>query len=125
LRPRGKPACASRRRPALFSHRPVGQVVDRKGNAPVLEVSAQVKAQKLTKAVLDVIFYDKQGQAISHKWAAYIGAQQPADPPANHDWKLFAGKVDIPPGTVKIEIAPQLYGPGKMWFDDFSARYVK
>jgi hypothetical protein len=30
----------------------------------------------------------------------------------------------IPPGTTQIIIAPQIYGPGKVWFDDLSAEYT-
>jgi PEGA domain/HEAT repeats len=99
------------------------QTVDRKGDSPVLEVSAQVKAEKMTKAVLDVLFLDKDGEWISHKWAAYIGSKQPGDPPADHDWKQYSGKVEIPPNTAHICIGLQVYGPGKVWFDDVRASY--
>ncbi len=100
------------------------QTVDRKGNAHVLEVSAQVKAEKVTKAMLDVLFLDKDGQWISHKWVAYIGSKKAGQPPANHDWKKYFGKVNIPPGTAKLCIGLQVYGPGKVWFDDVCARYA-
>lgn len=99
------------------------QTIERKGDDPVLEVSAQVKAQKMTKAVLDVLFLDKDDQWISHKWAAYIGAKKAGQAPATHDWKPYAGKVDIPPGTARICVALQVYGPGKVWFDNVQARY--
>jgi hypothetical protein len=79
----------------------------------------------MTKAILDVQFLDKDGQGISHKWAAYIGGKAEGDPPANHDWKKYSDRVDIPPGTVKLCIALQVYGPGKVWFDDVQARYGK
>ena len=72
------------------------QTVDRTGDSPVLEVSAQVKAEKMTKAVLDVLFTDKDGEWISHKWVAYIGSKQAGDPPVSHDWKKYSGKVEIP-----------------------------
>ena len=94
-----------------------------KGRRPVLEVSAQVKAKKMTKAILDVLFLDKDGKWISHKWAAYIGSKKPGDPPANHDWKKYSGKVEIPPRTAKLCIGLQVYGPGKVWFDDVQASY--
>jgi RNA polymerase sigma-70 factor (ECF subfamily) len=32
--------------------------------------------------------------------------------------------VTIPPGTKEIIIAPQIYGPGKVWFDDLAAEYT-
>jgi hypothetical protein len=99
------------------------QTVDRTGSSSALAVSAQVKAEKMTKAILDVIFLDKDGQWISHQWASYIGSKKNGQPPANHDWKKYAGSVKIPPKTAKITIALQVYGPGKVWFDDVQARY--
>ncbi|MGO9113180.1 MAG: hypothetical protein ACLP9L_28435, partial [Thermoguttaceae bacterium] len=101
------------------------QTVDRKGDLPLLEVSAQVKAAKMFKAVLDVVFLDKDGQPVSHHWAAYIGSKKQGDPPANHQWKKYSGTVEIPQGTAKICVALQDYGPGKVWFDDIRARYVR
>ncbi len=99
------------------------QTVDRTGDSPALEVSAQVKTEKMTKAVLDVLFTDKDGEWISHKWAAHIGSKQPGDPPANHDWKKYSGKVDIPDNTAHICVGLQVYGPGKVWFDNVRATY--
>ena len=32
--------------------------------------------------------------------------------------------VDIPDGTDRIELALQVYGPGKVWMDDLKATYV-
>jgi beta-lactamase regulating signal transducer with metallopeptidase domain len=101
------------------------QTVDRTGDLPFLEVSAQVKTKKMFKAVLDVIFLDKNDQWISHEWAAYIGSKENKDPPANHDWKKYTGIVKIPEGTAKITIGLQDYGPGTVWFDDVQARYVE
>ena len=99
------------------------QTVERTGSSSTLAVSAQVKAEKMTKAILDVIFLDKDGQWISHQWASYIGSKKNGQPPANHDWKKYAGNVKIPPKTATITIALQVYGPGKVWFDDVQARY--
>ena len=101
------------------------QTVNRKGELPALEVSAQVRARKMTKAILDVVFYDKDGQWISHKWAAYIGSKREGEPPADHDWRRYLGKVNIPDGTAELCIGLQVYGPGKIWFDCIEARYVK
>jgi len=101
------------------------QTIERKGDGPMLDVSAQVKAQKATKAIIDVIFLDKDDEWISHEWAAYIGAKGAKDPPANHDWKNYHGKLKIPPKTAKIQVALQIYGPGKVWFDEVRAAYVK
>ncbi len=100
------------------------QTVNRQGDRPALRVSAQVKADKMTKAVLDVLFLDEHGNWVSHKWAAYIGSKAGGDPPASHDWKLYCGTVPIPKEAKKICIGLQVYGPGKVWFDDVRAGYA-
>jgi beta-lactamase regulating signal transducer with metallopeptidase domain len=101
-----------------------GQTVKRTGDLPCLEVSAQVKAKRATKAVLDVVFLDKDGKPIKHQWVAYIGAKEISDKPVDHDWQKYSGKVAIPDGTVDISIVLQDYGPGTVWFDDIQARYA-
>jgi RNA polymerase sigma-70 factor (ECF subfamily) len=88
-------------------------------------LSSQIKAEKVTKAILDVVFLDDKGEWISHEWAAYIGAKKANDPPADHDWKEYSGRVKIPKGTKKIQIGLQIYGPGKVWFDEVRAAYVE
>lgn len=102
------------------------QTVDRKGTQQFLMVSAQVKAQKVTKAILDVQFIDKDDNLISHEWVptGFIGIQKKGQKPATHDWKKYSGKVRIPPNTAKLCIALQDYGPGKVWFDDINASYA-
>lgn len=97
------------------------QVVDRPGDKPAVRLSAQVKAEGATKAVLDVAFLDDKGEMIGHQWAAYVGAKNPGDQPATHDWKEYAGRVELPKGTKKLQIGLQIYGPGKVWFDDVKA----
>ncbi len=72
-----------------------------------------------------MIFLDDNGEWISHEWASYIGAEDEDDPPANHDWMEYSGRVDIPTGTREVQIALQIYGPGKVWFDDVRARYLE
>lgn len=99
------------------------QTVDRTGDSPTLNVSAQVKTENMTKAILDVLFLDEDGKWISHKWVAYVGSKQPGDPPVTHDWKNYSGKVEIPENTAHICIGLQVYGPGKVWFDDVRATY--
>lgn len=89
-----------------------------------LQISIQVKAKKMTKAVVDVIFLDDNNEWISHEWACYIGAKNDKESPANHDWKEYSAKVEIPEGTYRIQLALQIYGPGKVWFDDLKATYV-
>jgi RNA polymerase sigma-70 factor (ECF subfamily) len=101
------------------------QVVDRKGDKPALRVVAQVKAEGVTKAIVDVIFLDEKEKWIEHHWASYIGAKEAKDPPVSHDWKEYTGRVEIPPTARKIQIGLQIYGPGKVWFDEVHATYAK
>jgi RNA polymerase sigma factor (sigma-70 family) len=101
------------------------QIVDRKGDKSALRVAAQVKAEGVTKAIIDVIFLDEKEETIGHHWASYIGAKEAKDPPANHDWKEYAGQVEIPKEAKKIQVGLQIYGPGKVWFDEVRAEYTK
>ena len=94
------------------------------GKSPSLTASAMVKAANVTKAIIDVQFYDA-GDNYLHEWASYIGAKNAGDPPANHDWKEYSGTVKIPNGTKTIVIALQIYGPGKVWFDELKVEYAK
>ena len=89
-----------------------------------LSVAAKVKANKATKAVIDVQFLDAQGEMLGHEWAAYIGQKKPSDRAATHDWKKYDGAVKIPAGTKQIALSLQIYGPGTVWFDELEARYV-
>ena len=100
------------------------QEVKREGDTPRLKVVAFVKAQKTTKAILDVQFVDHEGQW-THQWVAYIGAKEAGDPPVTHDWKKYEGVVAIPEGTEKLIVAAQIYGPGEVWFDDVAAEYTR
>jgi RNA polymerase sigma-70 factor (ECF subfamily) len=101
------------------------QTVDRTGDRPEIRVNAQVKAEKVTKATLDLIFLDDKDEWISHEWAAYVGAKNAGDPPADHEWKEYSGRVKIPKNTKKIQVGLQIYGPGKVWFDEVRAEYVE
>jgi RNA polymerase sigma-70 factor (ECF subfamily) len=101
------------------------QIVERKAGSKSLEVSAQVKAESASKAIIDVIFLDENSKMLSHEWASYIGAKEAGDKPATHDWKEYSGKVKIPPEARKIQIGLQIYGPGKVWFDEVHAEYVE
>jgi predicted esterase len=98
------------------------QIVERKTGSPSLQVSAQVKAERVSKAILDVVFLDENGEAISHQWAASIGTK---DAPADHNWKEYLGKVEIPEKAKRLQIGLQIYGPGKVWFDDIRAEYTE
>jgi hypothetical protein len=107
------------------------QEVDRKGDKPAIRVSAQVRAENVTKAILDVLFLDEDGEWIKHQWVSYIGPKGENDPPVSHDWKAYTGRVEIPkktkkiPQTKRIHVGLQIYGPGKVWFDDVRVEYAK
>jgi len=99
------------------------QAISHDGSSKRFRVSAWIKASRVNKAVLDIQF-SPDGVDWGHKWAAYIGARESNDPPADHDWRKYEGTVDIPAGTQKILIGLQMYGPGQVWFDDISVEYV-
>ncbi len=88
-----------------------------------LKVSAWVKAERATKGIVDVLFLDKD-RKMTHQWIAYIGAKNANEPPVSHDWKEYTGVAEIPPGTTRLGVALQIYGPGKIWFDDVRAEFV-
>ncbi len=100
------------------------QAALREGDSPSLEVSVQVKAEEVTKAIVDVIFLDNESNTISHQWASYIGSRGPYELHVSHDWKDYSGQVAIPNGCAHIKIALQIYGPGKVWFDNVRAVYL-
>lgn len=112
---------------AVDKYFPVAQwtrTIEHTGNAEALTVSAQVRAQKAHKAVIDALFLDDEGEWIKHEWISYIGAKEAGDPPANHNWKEYAGTVGIPENTKTIVIGLQMYGPGAVWFDEVKAAYT-
>lgn len=91
-----------------------------------LRVSVWVKAEKATKGILDVQFLnpDDSAHPRTHQWAAYIGAREADAAPVSHDWTRYAGVIEIPQGTKALGIGLQIYGPGKIWFDDVHAEFV-
>jgi predicted esterase len=93
-------------------------------SAPALQVTVNVKARGATKAIVDAMFFDDRGEPISHEWLAYIGAKDAGDPPVSHDWKEYSGTVAIPAATKRIGLGLQIYGPGRVWFDELEARLV-
>lgn len=99
--------------------------IERTGDLPAVRVTANVKASKAAKAIMDVIFLDDKGEWIKHEWAVYIGQKKPGDPRANHDWKAYTGTVEIPENTQKIVIGLQMYGPGEVWFDELEVAYAE
>jgi len=116
--------CLSKTAKRYFPIAQWSHTVEHTGSARALAVSVQVKAERATKATVDVQFLDGNDKSLGHKWAAYIGAKKQGDPPANHDWKKYSGTVSIPGGTRRIAICLQIYGPGTVWFDDLVVAYA-
>ena len=114
--------CLKKTAPRYFPIAQWSQSFDHRGQSPCLKVSAWIKAKDVTKVILDVQFVGSTRP--SHAWAVYIGQKDPNDSPANHDWKRYEGVVKIAPGTSQIVVAPQIYGPGTVWFDDLAAEYT-
>jgi RNA polymerase sigma-70 factor (ECF subfamily) len=80
-------------------------------------LSGWVKTEQAYKAILDLQYTNAQGEW-RHEWAAYIGARNDGDPPANHDWRQYSGEVNVPAGATEVAVGLQVYGPGTVWFDD-------
>lgn len=100
------------------------QMIECESLHKAIKIKAMVKAHNASKAIVDVVFFDENSEPISHEWACYIGAKTAKDKPAKHEWKEYSGTVKIPRKTKKIAISLQMYGPGKVWFDDIKAEYV-
>ena len=62
------------------------QKFDLKGHSPRLKVWAWIKADHVTKAILDAQFLDENGSS-SHALVANVGPKKPDNPPFTHDWK--------------------------------------
>lgn len=91
-------------------------------SARKLRVRCWVKAQNVTKAIVDVTY--QAGQP-GHVWAVYLGQKKDSDPLATHDWKLYEATVQVPAQTSKVGVALQIYGPGTVWFDDIEATWTE
>lgn len=100
------------------------RILPYQGESETLQIKCHVRAERATKAIIDVLFLDENRNNRGHQWVSYIGAKQAGDSPANHDWKEYSGTVSIPANTKQIAIALQIYGPGKVWFDDLEATFV-
>ena len=75
----------------------------------------RLRPVKMSKAnPLDVVFLDKDGQWISHKWAAYIGSKREVIRPPTTSGKKYRGRRN-PGGHRKTMRRFQEYGPGKVW----------
>lgn len=99
------------------------QTVPYDGKSQAIEFSGWLKAKEMYKTVLDVQFLTEQGIA-THQWVTFVGAKKLGDPPESFDWKRLGGQARIPAGTKEIIVALQCYGPGQIWLDDVSARFV-
>jgi RNA polymerase sigma-70 factor (ECF subfamily) len=90
--------------------------------ATKMNIKAWVRAENAYKSTIQIFF--NRGQESEHReWGVYVGAKNENDPPANHDWKQYTGTFNIPPGTNAVEIAMEMYGPGRVWFDDIEVSY--
>ena len=117
--------CITKTANAYFPIADWHQTVDCEPGNAALKITSQVKAENATKAIVDILFLDGNGQWVKHEWVSYIGDKKPNAKPITHDWKEYAGKVKIPPKTKSIQIGLQMSGPGKVWFDDLKVEYVK
>jgi RNA polymerase sigma-70 factor (ECF subfamily) len=97
--------------------------VEPAGTARKLRIRCWVKAEAVTKAIIDTT-YQGEGQRSGHAWAVYLGQKQDTDPVLTHDWKLYEGVVEVPANTSKIGVAFQIYGPGSVWFDDLQVAWA-
>jgi RNA polymerase sigma-70 factor (ECF subfamily) len=88
----------------------------------VLSVSVWIKAQEARKGTLDLQFLDSTGTMLGHEWAAYVGLKEASGPPATHDWREYKGTVNVPANTTAVIVALQIYGPGRVWFDELLVR---
>lgn len=93
------------------------------GTSEAIEFSGWLKAKAMYKTVLDVQFVTEEGIG-THEWVAYVGAKNLGDPPETFGWKRMGGRAPIPAKTKEIIVAFQCYGPGQVWLDDVSARFV-
>lgn len=82
----------------------------------LLRIGAKVRTANVTKAVLDLVFLDAQDEWIYHIWVDPIGRLWGSE---THDWKDYVGYAHVPPGTKRIEVSLQMYGPGELWLDDY------
>ena len=79
---------------------------------------------------LDFLTGDLRGTIVNRRNAAFSSYfeynilrdfQGIGDPPR---FLMVTGQADIPQSARKIQIGLQMYGPGKVWFDDVTAVYT-
>jgi RNA polymerase sigma-70 factor (ECF subfamily) len=100
------------------------QTFDYDGKSPAVQFTGWIKTTNVAKGTLDVQFLGPDGAVLGHRWVAYIGAKNTGDAPATFDWKEVGGVAKIPEGTKRITVALQDYGPGQVWLDDVTAKFV-
>ena len=50
-----------------------------------LHVACDARATRVTKAIVDLQFFDAHGNPLGHEWAVFIGQKQSSDRPVTHD----------------------------------------
>jgi beta-lactamase regulating signal transducer with metallopeptidase domain/predicted esterase len=85
-----------------------------------LKVSAWVKAENAKKATIAVYMNSKSSDG-KIEFGTYVGSERGA---VSHDWKKYEKVFECPQGTDSIDVYYQMYGPGKVWFDDVSVEFV-
>ena len=107
-------------------YNPIGQcrqIVDRVGDAPRLKVSAWVKAEQSSMAILDVQFLDAEG-GWTHAWVAYIGAKRTMIHSSPTTGSVTEKSSRFRRARHKSSSRRKSYGPGTVWFDDLEAAYT-
>jgi beta-lactamase regulating signal transducer with metallopeptidase domain/predicted esterase len=88
-----------------------------------LETTAWVKASNAGKMTLKSVFFDSRGESIDGGWITYVGDPS-GSRTVSHDWKKYKSVVEVPSGTEQIAVVAEMYGPGEVWIDDISVKFV-
>jgi predicted esterase len=100
----------------------LAQAVTRDSEQRRIEVGVWVKAENARKACVAIGFEADGTGTVA--WGAYVGEAKEGDKPANHGWRRYTSVLAIPPGTESLNVMLQMYGPGTVWLDDVTVRYV-
>jgi beta-lactamase regulating signal transducer with metallopeptidase domain/predicted esterase len=103
---------------SFFPLKVFNQEVSTVGMTRRLKVGMWVKASQARKATMAVIMDD------NIEWGGYVGEAKDGDKPADHDWRYYTATVNVPEGTSHLTIGLQMYGPGTVWMDDVSAKFM-
>lgn len=85
-----------------------------------LKVTAWVKAENAKKATIALYLNSKSSDG-KIEFGTYVGSERGS---VSHDWKKYEKVLECPQGTDSIDVYYQMYGPGKVWFDDVSIEFV-